>query len=302
MKPFVDITLNELYHHGIKGQSWGKRNGPPYPLDAEDHNVKERSQGTKGWTKEAKDEENKKKFQLSDKQKKYLKIGAGIVAGALIAYGGYKLYQNKDLLLKEIKLGRKNVDFIRNSGKFDYLTIDSLGGSKFIDKNMVKSINKSNLLDTGGQINCVNCSVSYILNSKFNMNTTAKAYAGIDEISGMQAPGRSLNFLHSIFDNINRKDISESSFDNLIKNIDNNSKGCLAVTNRLFGYGHMINYEKSASGLLTIIDSQSGEILDYSKTKELLNSCYTGNGIIYDLSNSTLKDSAKDILKYVINS
>lgn len=23
---------NELYHHGVKGQSWGKRNGPPYPL------------------------------------------------------------------------------------------------------------------------------------------------------------------------------------------------------------------------------------------------------------------------------
>lgn len=23
---------NELYHHGVKGQEWGKRNGPPYPL------------------------------------------------------------------------------------------------------------------------------------------------------------------------------------------------------------------------------------------------------------------------------
>lgn len=24
--------MNELYHHGIKGQRWGVRNGPPYPL------------------------------------------------------------------------------------------------------------------------------------------------------------------------------------------------------------------------------------------------------------------------------
>ena len=24
--------MSELYHHGIKGQKWGVRNGPPYPL------------------------------------------------------------------------------------------------------------------------------------------------------------------------------------------------------------------------------------------------------------------------------
>lgn len=27
-------TLDELYHHGIKGQKWGVQNGPPYPLDS----------------------------------------------------------------------------------------------------------------------------------------------------------------------------------------------------------------------------------------------------------------------------
>ncbi len=30
----------ELFHHGIKGQKWGKRNGPPYPLKR--HSVSER--------------------------------------------------------------------------------------------------------------------------------------------------------------------------------------------------------------------------------------------------------------------
>ncbi len=28
-------SLDELYHHGIKGQKWGVQNGPPYPLSPE---------------------------------------------------------------------------------------------------------------------------------------------------------------------------------------------------------------------------------------------------------------------------
>jgi hypothetical protein len=31
--PMILVTEDELYHHGIKGQKWGERNGPPYPLD-----------------------------------------------------------------------------------------------------------------------------------------------------------------------------------------------------------------------------------------------------------------------------
>ena len=32
---------HELYHHGIKGQKWGEKNGPPYPLARDKHSEAE---------------------------------------------------------------------------------------------------------------------------------------------------------------------------------------------------------------------------------------------------------------------
>lgn len=33
MSKYYIYKKDELYHHGIEGQKWGIRNGPPYPLD-----------------------------------------------------------------------------------------------------------------------------------------------------------------------------------------------------------------------------------------------------------------------------
>lgn len=41
------ITTNELYHHGVMGQKWGQRQGPPYPLNASQHSARERKFGYK---------------------------------------------------------------------------------------------------------------------------------------------------------------------------------------------------------------------------------------------------------------
>ena len=43
----VIMNSGELYHHGILGQKWGHRQGPPYPLDANDHSAAERKAGWK---------------------------------------------------------------------------------------------------------------------------------------------------------------------------------------------------------------------------------------------------------------
>lgn len=38
---------HELYHHGILGQRWGKKNGPPYPIAASAHSASEKKAGWK---------------------------------------------------------------------------------------------------------------------------------------------------------------------------------------------------------------------------------------------------------------
>lgn len=42
-----ELEKNYLAHHGILGQKWHKRNGPPYPLDAGDHSKSEKEAGYK---------------------------------------------------------------------------------------------------------------------------------------------------------------------------------------------------------------------------------------------------------------
>lgn len=68
---------NSLEHHGIKGQSWGKRNGPPYPLKAAQLNSDERKENPKGSNEQQKAElkaSGKKSLmdRISDKHKQHV--------------------------------------------------------------------------------------------------------------------------------------------------------------------------------------------------------------------------------------
>lgn len=56
-----DEDTSELYHHGILGQRWGKKNGPPYPLGADDHSASEKKSGWRKSLKSWSDNHKKKK-------------------------------------------------------------------------------------------------------------------------------------------------------------------------------------------------------------------------------------------------
>lgn len=71
----VDFLMdNTLAHHGIKGQEWGKRNGPPYPLDSEGKKEfqenREREEELEAYREEI-ERRNEKIKKLSKKKNKF---------------------------------------------------------------------------------------------------------------------------------------------------------------------------------------------------------------------------------------
>ena len=59
--------MNELYHHGIKGQQWGVQNGPPYPLDSDDKSSAEKkASGGKEYS-------DRKKARLDKRRERVIK-------------------------------------------------------------------------------------------------------------------------------------------------------------------------------------------------------------------------------------
>lgn len=61
--------MSEFNHHGIQGQKWGVQNGPPYPLDAEEH---------KKVVKQKKKEMRETAKQIRERlSKNYLSLGIG---------------------------------------------------------------------------------------------------------------------------------------------------------------------------------------------------------------------------------
>lgn len=90
---------NEIYHHGVSGMKWGKRNGPPYPLDAQGKaDLREQKKAAKAENKELETQVKKSQVYKNNKMMNQMRakkrvhrdtaIG-GIASGAVgLAVGG----------------------------------------------------------------------------------------------------------------------------------------------------------------------------------------------------------------------
>lgn len=89
---------NELYHHGILGQKWGKKNGPPYPLDPGKHSASEKKAG---W---------RQSLNNIDK-KKAAKIAVGTIATAGIISGAVYFSKNKAEVLAFVRTAASEIKY-----------------------------------------------------------------------------------------------------------------------------------------------------------------------------------------------
>lgn len=123
------IYEDELYHHGIKGQKWGVKNGPPYPLDDSDHSFAEKAGATAP------------KHDGKDIAKKVLLAAGGAAVVGVGSYVAYKYISNGNVdpsklaeaLNERIKRGdiSANPDILVNKQVLDSFTKDERNAAQY---------------------------------------------------------------------------------------------------------------------------------------------------------------------------
>lgn len=283
-----------LQHHGIKGQKWGVRNGPPYPLDQKNKSRIERVMGNNKKIGDISSKpDGRAKKGLTDKQKKALAIIGGTVLAGVAAYGVYTYVKANP---EAFRNGKRAADTIINDHKDEPVEHTSKDLQdllkKMLDeqyentlKDMPSSKENSNVVEfsrirrlpknetllaavmranpLGKDDNCTACSISTVMRM-LGYDVTAKdchgqdLYGMCDFIFKKSKPmlGSAVDFSKS----------PEKAASMLISRFGNNAKGVCGVKWKGEGMtGHAFTWVIE-NGIVTFADGQTGKIgsqIDY---------------------------------------
>lgn len=245
---------NTLSHHGIKGQKWGERNGPPYPLKPSDHSAAEKkaSSGRSGGSGESYAKKLLNKYGKKDMvgmdpiTAYYLTEAAAFIAIVAAVRISQEISYSKD------KKEHMNSDVGDIKKK--------IKGKHTEDQDMAE-VNKGYAEDgnLGTHMNCALCSATYDLRRR-----------GYDVKARETKQGRKSKDIAAYY-GIEKKDINKyNSYNKLVDALRNEPDGARGFTMTgagMFDSLHCMVWEKSG-GKVIIRDAQSN-----TKYNSLAESC-----------------------------
>lgn len=225
-----------LAHHGIQGQKWGKRNGPPYPLKAGEHSNQEKTglghtMADRVLAKQA----NKKAGMLDPLTAAYL-TELGLVAAYVVS-------------VKAIIEAKYKKDVKKNTSS-NTSDIQKKIKGKHTPEQDLKAVNPdfADPTDMSARVNCTMCSTAYELRRR-----------GYDVVAQKTTMGRKPKDTAAWF-GIKEKDIpkfkTRDEFAAALAQEPDGARGLTFSAYGNFGAHHCMIWEKK-NGVVTISDGQS---------------------------------------------
>lgn len=288
-------SLEYISHHGIKGQKWGVRNGPPYPLSEGDHSAAEKkassSSGSKGTKKVSTGESGSALLAAYLAMWGLMGVWTGTVMGARAMQAAVAKKKNEKV--------NKRIEANTNVDKKTGLKLKDREYTEKEDMAQVNPGYKNFSQDTKN--NCQNCTITYEMRRRGYDVTANKREQGFhnDELKNY-FPGVKTKTIVSgitidaktheaIMDQVAQKrrikSISNANFDGAKEAISNmkkepNSRGNLTVQWGVGG-GHSMFYEVN-DGVVTVRDCQSNKVLNERQAEKMLASTWLMEITRYD--------------------
>ena len=248
------FEADHLAHHGIKGQQWGVRNGPPYPLDQKEHNKvvnKVKTGGMQKGTQGAVDPLTA--FYLTQ-----LALPVVALATAKVLQKPIQKFMHKQRV-KNISELSKDLDTKKiadTSKKFSDDNPPRMIKGKHTEEDDLKIINPTyDQSDPKSTNNCVLTSITYDLRRR-----------GYDVVANLSNLGNMTDLMiNDCYENVKgdkykkANDWSEVE-KQVLQNNPEGSRGVITCSGNMYGqyFGHAMTYEIK-NGRVIVRDPQSSE-------------------------------------------
>lgn len=262
-KPPLDVYLRHyskpsldecLAHHGIRGQKWGVRNGPPYPLGDSNHSASEKKAG---WRKSL------DKGGVNESDKKPINLHPKTVGSIIRNTNQAKMAASNNITNNDISLKKKTNQ---------YTAAEDLA---LVNPNFDSSAYEANEWNT----NCSHCVATYEMRRRgYDVTATpmskSESSKSVSEFVSL-FPGMKFSHVTSASSTIQKilfggvfVSNPEKDYKDLCSNLErfgDGARGFVIGTTR-FGGGHIFSWEIK-DGKATFIDPQSNTMDDSETVK-----------------------------------